>query len=481
MSDKRYYNFDDDDDGVIYTPGSAVNPDFEPGAGDNKNFSFQPEPPKKKKKYKSHFKTLMMITIISGVLICMVVFSVVYNSFSDGSNKVAVETTTEDPFQTEASSENANTELKSGDEIVGIIKNINPTIKELTLYSIYENKNYVLKANASTEMKSKYDDVMSIQEFEKGEIVLFSFDEDKRLTKLRVNPDAWEYKSVTGVKVNTENKTISKNNDTYIYNDLTTVTYKGEETEIKDIMEIDTVTFKGYKTNVYTIDVEKGHADLKVTNYAAIQNGAIEIDTNVYKSLSEADNIKISEGTHKVVVKGTNIEPYSKEITVTAGVPFTVDLANVQMKSGVLLIRSNVTDYILTINGVPELSREPLILPYGPYTITVQKEGYLGYETQIVVDRAQMNIYAELKKETLNGKLTVTSNPVGADVYIDGTLSGVTPLTTEVEQGQHSLMIKKAGYKTITLNSVNVEKQGTYNIELQEEITTTATTTVTAG
>lgn len=47
------------------------------------------------------------------------------------------------------------------------------------------------------------------------------------------------------------------------------------------------------------------------------------------------------------------------------------------------------------------------------------------------------------------GKLVVNSVPPGAEVYIDGTRRGITPLNSSLSPGKHSLRVEKSGYEEI--------------------------------
>lgn len=44
-------------------------------------------------------------------------------------------------------------------------------------------------------------------------------------------------------------------------------------------------------------------------------------------------------------------------------------------------------------------------------------------------------------------KLSVTSKPDGADIEVDGAFVGSTPSVIELSQGEHSVVIRKTGYK----------------------------------
>lgn len=46
------------------------------------------------------------------------------------------------------------------------------------------------------------------------------------------------------------------------------------------------------------------------------------------------------------------------------------------------------------------------------------------------------------------GRISVSSNPVSADIEVDGSFVGNTPSTVEVSSGEHTIAIKKAGYQT---------------------------------
>lgn len=44
-------------------------------------------------------------------------------------------------------------------------------------------------------------------------------------------------------------------------------------------------------------------------------------------------------------------------------------------------------------------------------------------------------------------QLSVSSNPAGADIEVDGSFVGNTPSTVDVTSGEHTVVVKKSGYK----------------------------------
>jgi len=45
------------------------------------------------------------------------------------------------------------------------------------------------------------------------------------------------------------------------------------------------------------------------------------------------------------------------------------------------------------------------------------------------------------------GKLTIASTPDGADIEVDGSFVGNTPSDVQVSEGEHSIAVKKTGFK----------------------------------
>ena len=459
--------YDDDDipltdadyDGVIYEPSSQSLQETQ----HLKKTESKKVLPKKTKKInqKSQYKIFMTATIISGIIISVVAFAVVYNSFSPnhGSSSSSVNNTEE--LAALKPNKNNSSEIKTeeddeNDKNLGVIKEIDAVKKTLTLSSLDDGFAYVLEVTGKTELKDKYDNSISLQEFKIGDIADFVYNKDKEITYLKLNAAAWTEEDVTGVKIDSENSLIEAGDKSYSYSELLNVTFKGTQSDISKIDELDTITMKGYNNTVYSISIEKGHSIIQISNKDKIKDGTFEVDNNIYKALSEVGSVKVKEGSHKIIVKGSNCEPFTKEIITSADETVNLDLSEVHIKTGVLLIKANVSDYLLTINDMPELSREPLVLEYGAYSIKLEKEGYTSFETQLILNSDQKTVNAELQKEVKMSKITVNTNPDGAEVYIDNAKVGYTPVSLQITQGKHNITVNKDGYNESVYSGVDI-------------------------
>jgi eukaryotic-like serine/threonine-protein kinase len=82
----------------------------------------------------------------------------------------------------------------------------------------------------------------------------------------------------------------------------------------------------------------------------------------------------------------------------------------------------------------------------GPHAITISKSGYVTDSRTIkVVSGSKSSVVVHLNQ--LSATLSVTSNPPGANIYVDGRDMGkLTPAQVSVDKGQHVVLIRKAGY-----------------------------------
>ena len=127
---------------------------------------------------------------------------------------------------------------------------------------------------------------------------------------------------------------------------------------------------------------------------------------------------------------------------------------------------------VLTINSEPSnasvyLDGKPVGLTSSTYPLTLQnvlpgvhylevvKPGYAPYKSFIDVKGNKENeLFVMLKGF---GTLVISSDPKGADVFIDGEYKGVTPLTVnKIQATSHEIRLNKDGYNPVTFR-VNVE------------------------
>ena len=95
----------------------------------------------------------------------------------------------------------------------------------------------------------------------------------------------------------------------------------------------------------------------------------------------------------------------------------------------------------------------------GTYTIRVAKQGYRTWtETTVIRADETTKVYANLEKKRTFGRVSLDSDPKGADIYLDGWYYGTTPMTVGgITTGPHAVELKKDGFNDFT-TSVTVDE-----------------------
>ena len=107
----------------------------------------------------------------------------------------------------------------------------------------------------------------------------------------------------------------------------------------------------------------------------------------------------------------------------------------------------------------------------GVHLLEFKKEGHRTLSKKINTTVGQTLVENIAALDPIVGKLDINSNPINADVYIDGRRYGKTPdIIQNLIIGQHSLSLKKEGYAELQATIEIAEgKINTYNFTMQQQ------------
>ena len=88
------------------------------------------------------------------------------------------------------------------------------------------------------------------------------------------------------------------------------------------------------------------------------------------------------------------------------------------------------------------------------YEVVLKQEGYDDVFERVLVKTGETYVISK-KLSFKEGVCSISSEPSGARVYLDGKYKGITPFAFHADEGPHSLKIKKTGYGTVS-KEVNV-------------------------
>lgn len=158
----------------------------------------------------------------------------------------------------------------------------------------------------------------------------------------------------------------------YEYDKNTLFIYNGDFIKDEDLNKEDVVTLKGVGDTVWTVTVEKYHGFIELQNTDRVENLSVTVDGEKIKF--ENNRAAVSSGVHSLGISGDNIDTLNVDIHVPAGEVYSVDMASVQEKTGVLTLNVNVDNCIIVVDGKQVGKDTPVVLSMGSYPISVSRK-----------------------------------------------------------------------------------------------------------
>lgn len=119
----------------------------------------------------------------------------------------------------------------------------------------------------------------------------------------------------------------------------------------------------------------------------------------------------------------------------------------------------------------PGMTREQVVAAMGPpqHEISFQGKTLLSYPGMVVaLEGGKLTSIDQSGQTATNSKMAVQSDPVGADIIMDGQMVGQTPSTFDVPAGDHQVNVTLAGYQD-WVRHVHVLAGSTINLSAKLE------------
>lgn len=413
-----------------------------------------------------------------GVILCL---STMFDNNKRGSGGKHNATTT-----TIEADETVDKDKRYNKEDIVVITDIDTVNFRVTVRKLEESAEFVLTYNGGTVVKSKYDNQLMMEQVAVGEIARIGYvSGTHKLIELQEYGDAFENTMATRWMVDYDKKLITIGSDTYSYDDNIFITSNGKGLDIREISGIDELTVRGIGNKVFSVTVTKGHGFVRLTNTDNYVGGIIEIGDRLSTKIVQDMILAAPEGVFNLTATINGVGG-SKEIQVIRGQETVVSLGSFEQAvtrygSVKLNVLPEDAEATLTIDGAEMDYSELLSIPYGTHTLKLMSNNYDTYTKQITISSVYSTININMSDEgsttesttqsgnesstgenettseeettgvsnpgSNNGLICITA-PEGAKVYFDGAYVGVSPVTIEKTEGEHTIIFKRDGYVT---------------------------------
>lgn len=416
---------------------------------------------------KSSVGIVILFELLLGILVGVGSFGLSYRYLSE--EESASEMNVEEEFDANDVLEKAQANL-TGSDIDAVVKSIDTENSTVEFLNLRNNSTTVVNVTST----SAFPKGTNISTLETGDILTYVFDANKNLVEVKKCENEWTLQD-TGVAINTTSQLVkftdastTSGDVSYKYVEgLTTVRYNNEIKSLANISPYDYVELHGYdngKTNkVYNIQIIKSHGNLNFSNAGKIENMQVSVNSQPF-NLNDSTQFTLTEGVYTIEITGSNISPITKEVSVSPVAVADVDLSQIQMRKGLLSIRSNVEGYRLKINGTDTPYVEPILLEYGTYNIVATMPDYKDIVQAVTIDADNNPLELKFVKVQETGSVSVKAQPDTADIFINDIWVGEGSTKQTLALGTYLVKCQKDGYKT-QIKQINISVDG-QNIDL---------------
>ena len=161
------------------------------------------------------------------------------------------------------------------------------------------------------------------------------------------------------------------------------------------------------------------------------------------------EKFEILPGLHNIEIRAENYQDFQTDVNVDGCDKFQeFNLALLPGWSDII-VRSVPLEATVLIDG-KTFGKTPLHtqLPPGSYLLEISADGFKTWKYRLIVKLNEPQEIKEVRLQPEDGKLTINTDPDGANIIVDGTFVGQTPLTLDLSPDKHHVVqISKAGYE----------------------------------
>ena len=402
------------------------------------------------KRRKSMFSAFYTVLALLGVGVCLTVMVVVAQNFLDNPPEIGAVPSPTPSIEGSPTVPVGSVELRQQTVLVENLSLVGGS-RRLTLMDVNTRLSREFIVIDTAIILSRAGSPMTFNDLRVGHILDISYDaRGMEIHNINESVQAWERRSRTNVIVDMNTATISIGNESWNFNSQTLVLYQGRTFPIAQIRPIDSVTVSGFGDTAWFVQLDAGHGFLRFTNTDMITNGTLMIGTHLFFALADVtEQLTLSEGTHRILVDGNNIEAFIHYVDIEQGRTITVNLAEVQFRQASLTIIVSPIDADVFINGMLHDVTEPAMLEFGEHVIRVESPGFYPQEETIEIASVRQILQFELEEIILDGQVRVFTDPSNAEVFIDNVFVGYTPVVATVRPGEHIINVRMRGHSEI--------------------------------
>ena len=175
-----------------------------------------------------------------------------------------------------------------------------------------------------------------------------------------------------------------------------------------------------------------------------------EVTLGSWLKINLGNNWLVRPGDHlfSVSAAGYNDLAYPYQVTDARIQKLQLSLTPLPGDLEIILTPENTGEIFIDNNSYGEVPGIVKNIPAGLRQARIEVDRYLDYEVELQIRGQGIQEKLNVALVPAWATLTLTSSPVGADLYVEGKLIGKTPQSYQVLQGKRQIQLRNEGYKT---------------------------------
>jgi formylglycine-generating enzyme required for sulfatase activity len=164
---------------------------------------------------------------------------------------------------------------------------------------------------------------------------------------------------------------------------------------------------------------------------------------------SVAGSYLLRPGRYRIVAEHSDYRRLERELTVSGRVNQVFRFSLIPRPGTLSVDTEPLTGAAVEVNGrlVGTTPLGGVELELGSHEVVLRADRHQVHATTVTVERPGEEQHLSVELVPAWAAVTVRSQPSGADVIVDGSSMGITPLTTDLGAGRHRLELRLAGFK----------------------------------
>lgn len=285
------------------------------------------------------------------------------------------------------------------------------TTKDVLIVSI-DTANYVIRCynpeedefldlslTGTTDFRSKFKQVISVNLLERGMIAEASYDKaTNKLYHLYLSNDFWQYEKPLSWEMDLEGGMMSIGDLNYrIFADVPTFTADGEE-NAANLSGMDVINVIGKGTYVFGLELVSGHGTIYAMNEREFIGGSLFVDDVYAGQITEGFMLSIREGEYLISFSRGELNG-RQAVKMKRNGTAVVDMGpfvNKKQEFGIVDFLTSPINADLFVDSKFYAKHSDVKLAYGQHVVEVSMQGYATWTGIINVESEARNFVVEL-------------------------------------------------------------------------------------